>query len=104
MQATHATQSHSTCTRRQALALLAAVPVTFCVPALANVQVADQDAGQRVITKPSGLRYYDFNVGRGNAEVRAGSGQRVVFDYTMGTTGGKTPPSNSCPDRVLARV
>lgn len=85
------------CDRRRALSILLAFPCAAVLtmpssPSRASVRLADVDAGSRVVSTPSGLRYYDFVVGGdGNdtEQVRVDSGQIVVMHYTFGTTGAR---------------
>jgi FKBP-type peptidyl-prolyl cis-trans isomerase len=93
----------SSCSRRRATSLIlaafttsahvalvaAALPVSLLVPEPANaaVKVADKDAGRNVVTTRSGLKYYDFIAGTGDALV--GPGSTVTFHYAFGTTGAR---------------
>jgi FKBP-type peptidyl-prolyl cis-trans isomerase len=88
----------TSCSRRRATSLILAAFSTAAhvaivtaalipEPANAAVKVADKDAGRSVVTTRSGLKYYDFFPGTGDALV--GPGSKVTFHYTFGTTGAR---------------
>lgn len=81
---------HRPITRRDSLRLAAAALALQALPSPlhARVQVADADAGSKVVTTDSGIRYYDFiTPGAEAAPVREGS--RISVHYTLGTTGAR---------------
>lgn len=77
-------------TRRASLQLLALTVATqaFPKPSSAGIRVADPDAGSKIVTTESGLRYYDF-ITPGSEAAPVDDGTRISVHYTLGTTGAR---------------
>lgn len=75
--------------RRSILRLLAAGLTLPAVDASARVVIADPNAGSRVVSTPSGLKYYDFVTTVKENAATASIGDKVTIDYTLGSTGAR---------------
>lgn len=75
--------------RRSLFQLLALGLSLPAADAAARVVVADPDAGSRVVTTPSGLKYYDFVTAVKDGAATASVGDTVSIEYTLGSTGAR---------------
>lgn len=75
--------------RRSILQLLAAGLALPVVDASARVVIADPNAGSRVVSTPSGLKYYDFVTSVKDNAATASIGDKVTIEYTLGSTGAR---------------
>lgn len=75
--------------RRLVLLLIAGTFASPVAEAMARVVIADPDAGSKVVSTPSGLKYYDFVTSVKPDARRATTGDTVTIEYTLGSTGAR---------------